>query len=145
MLGQGLMAFVDDDEEEDLVPQSASNYYFEDNNKEPVSFARLPLQWSVKEKVDGSALCLYLRGTSDIGNLPLHKLVKAWRFDLTYYRPEISVLTKDNIWIKLDKPRKSFEELIRTVLVTLFSLQFLRRNPQSSEKSLWENLARNLR
>ncbi|XP_006279466.2 protein ENHANCED DOWNY MILDEW 2 [Capsella rubella] len=140
------MAFVDDDEEEDYsVPQSASNYYFEDDDKEPVSFARLPIQWTAKEKVDGSASGFYLRGRSGDGLLPLHKLVKAWRFDLSNFRPEISVLTKDNIWIKLEEPRKSYAELIRTVLVTLYSIQFLRRNPLASEKSLWEKLTRSLR
>ncbi|WZZ00190.1 hypothetical protein YC2023_072518 [Brassica napus] len=76
------MAFIDDDEEEDSVPQSATNYYFEDDDKEPVSFVCLPIEWSDKEKVDGSAAGLYLRGTSDDGLLPLHKLVKAWRFDI---------------------------------------------------------------
>ncbi|XP_010482983.1 PREDICTED: protein ENHANCED DOWNY MILDEW 2-like, partial [Camelina sativa] len=130
------MAFVDDDEEEDYsVPQSASNYYFEDDDKEPVSFARLPIQWTGEDKVvDGSALGLYLRGRSGDGLLPLHKLVKAWRFDLSNFRPEVSVLTKDNIWVKLEEPRKSYAELIRTVLVTLYSIQFFRRNPQASEK-----------
>ncbi|KAL0875351.1 hypothetical protein Bca101_025056 [Brassica carinata] len=136
------MAFIDDDEEEDCVPQSATNYYFEDDDKEPVSFACLPIQWSDKEKVDGSAAGLYLRGTSDDGLLPLHKLVKAWRFDLSNFSPEISVLTKDNIWIKLEKPRKSYAELIRTVLVTVHSLKFLGRNPQASDKSLWEHLSK---
>lgn len=137
-----LMAFIDDDEEEDSVPQSATNYYFEDDDKEPVSFACLPIQWSHKEKVDGSAAGLYLRGTSDDGLLPLHKLVKAWRFDLSNFEPEISVLTKDNVWIKLVKPRKSYAELIRTVLVTVHALQFLGRNPQASDRSLWEHLSK---
>ncbi|CAN7122229.1 unnamed protein product [Brassica rapa subsp. narinosa] len=136
------MAFIDDDEEEDSVPQSATNYYFEDDDKEPVSFACLPIQWSDKEKVDGSAAGLYLRGTSDDGLLPLHKLVKAWRFDLSNFEPEISVLTKDNVWIKLVKPRKSYAELIRTVLVTVHALQFLGRNPQASDRSLWEHLSK---
>lgn len=136
------MAFIDDDEEEDCVPQSATNYYFEDDDKEPVSFSCLPIQWTDKEKVDGSAAGLYLRGTSDDGLLPLHKLVKAWRFDLSNYRPEISVLTKDNVWIKLEKPRKSYAELIRTVLVTVHALQFLGRNPQGSDRSLWEHLSK---
>ncbi|CAN8252908.1 unnamed protein product [Cochlearia groenlandica] len=139
------MAFIDDDEDEEHVPQSASSYYFEDNDKEPVSFARLPIQWSAKEKVDGSDIGLYLRGTSDNNLLPVYKLVKAWRFDLSNFRPEISVLTKDNVWIKLEKPRKSFEGLIRTVLITLHSLHFLRRNPQASEKSLWEHLSKSFK
>ncbi|ESQ42912.1 hypothetical protein EUTSA_v10012452mg [Eutrema salsugineum] len=136
------MAFVDDDEEEESVPQSASNYYFEDDDKIPVSFARLPIQWSEKEKVDGSAAGFYLRGTSDNGLLTLHKRVKAWRFDLSNFRPEISVLGRDNIWIKLEKPRKSYAELIRSVFITVQSLQFLRRNPQASDKSLWEHLSK---
>lgn len=136
------MAFIDDDEEEDSVPQSATNYYFEDDDKEPVSFACLPIQWSDKEKADGSAAGLYLRGTSDDGLLPLHKLAKAWRFDLSNFSPEISVLTKDNIWIKLEKPRKSYAELIRTVLVTVQALKFLGRNPEASDRYLWEHLSK---
>ncbi|CAH8358814.1 unnamed protein product [Eruca vesicaria subsp. sativa] len=136
------MAFIDDDEEEDSIPQSASNYYFEDDDKDPVSFASLPIQWSDKEKVDGSGAGLYLRGTSDDGLLPLHKLVKAWRFDLSNFRPEISVLTKDNVWIKLEKPRRSYEDLIRTVLVTVHSLHFLGRKPEASDRSLWDHLSK---
>lgn len=139
------MAFLDDDEDEDFVPQSASSFYFEDDDEIPVSFALLPIQWSDKEKVDGSGAGFYLRGTSENGLLPLHKLVKAWRFDLTNFRPEISVLTKENNWIKLEKPRKSFEELIRSVLITVHSLHFLRRNPQASDKSLWEHLSKSFK
>ncbi|CAH2069864.1 unnamed protein product [Thlaspi arvense] len=139
------MAFVDDDEEEDSVPLSASGYYFEDDDKVPVSFARLPIQWSEKEKVDGNAAGLYLRGTSDNGLMPLHRRVKAWRFDLSNFSPEISVLTKDNVWIKLEKPRKSYVDLIRTALVTVRSLHFLRRNPQASDKSLLEHLSKSFK
>uniref|UniRef100_A0A1J3GNX8 PHD finger-containing protein n=1 Tax=Noccaea caerulescens TaxID=107243 RepID=A0A1J3GNX8_NOCCA len=135
------MAFVDDDEDEDSVPRSASSYYFEDDDETPVSFALLPIQWSVEEKVDGSAAGFYLRGTSD--GLPLHKRVNAWRFDLSNFSPEIFVLTVDNLWIKLEKPRKSYEEVIRSVFVTVHSLQFLRRHPQASDKSLWEHLSKN--
>lgn len=80
------MAFVDDDEEDDFFLQSASSYYFEDDDKTPVSFARLPIQWSDKEKVDGSAVGFYLRGTSENGLLPFHRLVKVWRFDLNNFR-----------------------------------------------------------
>ncbi|XP_010536700.1 PREDICTED: protein ENHANCED DOWNY MILDEW 2 [Tarenaya hassleriana] len=134
------MAYVDDDDEEEIVPQTVSNYHFENDYKEPVSIAVLPVQWSDEERVDGSAVDVFLRGLSDNGLQSLYKPVKAWQFDLSNFKPEISVLTRDNIWIKLQKPRKSFEGLIRTILITLHSLHFIRRNPEASGKSLWEHL-----
>ncbi|CAA7409541.1 unnamed protein product [Spirodela intermedia] len=38
------------------------------------------------------------------------------------------------------KPRKAYEGTIRSILVTLRCLHYLKRNPTSSEKSLWENV-----
>jgi len=48
-----------------LSSSRTTNYYFEDNDNEHESFVCLPIQWSDKEKMEGSAVGLYLSGTSD--------------------------------------------------------------------------------
>ncbi|KAL0789813.1 hypothetical protein Bca101_006059 [Brassica carinata] len=60
-------------------------FTFRRDDKEPVSFVCLPIQWNDKEKVDGSAAGLYLRGTFDDG----------WRFlssiNQLHFRPLLLV------------------------------------------------------
>ncbi|XVF70768.1 hypothetical protein PTKIN_Ptkin11bG0188800 [Pterospermum kingtungense] len=137
------MAFSDDEEEEALL-HSVSNYYFYDEKDEAVCFSELPLQSEGKESlINGTKKKLFLRGTADDGLLTVCKHVTAWKFDLSNFgKPEILVLSKENEWIKLQKPRKSFEPVIRSVLVSVHCLHLLNRNPNLSEKSLWEQLAK---
>ncbi|XVE50756.1 hypothetical protein DITRI_Ditri01bG0188800 [Diplodiscus trichospermus] len=139
------MAFSDDEEEE-VKLHSVSNYYFNDEKDEAVCFSELPLQLGSKDKeslTNGAKKKIFLRGTADDGLLTICKHVTEWKFDLCNVgRPEISVLTKENGWIKLQKPRKSFEPVIRSVLITVHCLHILRRNPDLSGKSLWEHLAK---
>ncbi|KAK8527159.1 hypothetical protein V6N13_085013 [Hibiscus sabdariffa] len=137
------MAFSDDDEEEALL-HSVSNYYFHDEKDEAVCFSQLPLQLVGKECIsDGSKAEIFLRGVADDGLLPICKHVTAWRFDLSNVgMPVISVLSKENGWLKLQKPRKSFEPEIRSVLITVHCLHLLSRKPDLSGKSLWEQLAK---
>ncbi|XP_017980593.1 PREDICTED: protein ENHANCED DOWNY MILDEW 2 isoform X2 [Theobroma cacao] len=137
------MAFSDEEEEESLL-RSVSNYYFDDEKDEKVSFSELPLQLGGKESlINGAIKKLLLRGTADDGLLTICKLVTAWKFDLSNFgKPEILVLSKENGWIKLQKPRKSFEPVIRSVLITVHCLHLLSWNPDLSRKSLWDQLAK---
>ncbi|GMJ05058.1 ENHANCED DOWNY MILDEW 2 [Hibiscus trionum] len=137
------MAFSDDEEEEALL-HSVSNYYFHDEKDEAVCFSQLPLQLVGKECLsDGSKVEIFLRGVADDGLLPICKQVTAWRFDLSNVgMPVISVLSKENRWLKLQKPRKSYEPEIRSVLITVHCLHLLSRKPDLSVKSLWEQLAK---
>lgn len=128
------------DDEDEFAPQSVTNYYFVDEKEEPLSFSVLPLSLNEKEKPDAPKEEVFLHGDGDGGLQKLFKQVTAWRLELEDAQPEIMVLSKDNKWIKLLKPRKSYEDSIRTILIMVQLLHFLRRKPDSSEKSLWDHL-----
>ncbi|XWS27788.1 hypothetical protein CRYUN_Cryun25bG0010300 [Craigia yunnanensis] len=140
-----VMAFSDDEEEEALL-HSVSNYYFNDEKDEAVCFSELPLQLEGKESlIHGDKNKIFLRGTADDGLLTICKHVNAWKFDLCNVgKPVILVLSKENGWLKLQKPRKSFEPVIRSVLISVHCLHLLSRNPDLSGKSLWEQLAKTI-
>lgn len=130
------------DDEAEALPQSVSNYHFVDDKDEPVSFSLLPIQWSKDNGLDGKKTQIFLHGTADNGLQKIYKRVIAWKFDLSTVKPMISVLSKENNWIKLQKPRKSFEVIIRSILITVHCLHFVKRNPETSSKSLWNHLSK---
>lgn len=131
------------DDEAEALPISVANYHFVDDKDEPISFSVLPIQWRESEvTTDGKKLQVFLHGTADNGLQKIYKHVIAWKFDLSNVKPEICVLSKENNWIKLQKPRKSFEEVIRSVLITVHCLHFTMRNPETSGKSLWDHLSK---
>ncbi|KAG4923840.1 hypothetical protein JHK87_049380 [Glycine soja] len=132
------------DDEGEAQPLSVSNYHFEDNKDAPVCFSVLPIQWSESQSPVGKKMQVFLHGFVDNGLQKFFVQVVAWRFDLSYVRPEILVLSKDGRWIKLEKPRKSYEDtIIRTILITIHFLSYVKKNPDSSAKSVWDNLSKN--
>ncbi|XP_025985565.1 protein ENHANCED DOWNY MILDEW 2 isoform X2 [Glycine max] len=137
------MASSDDEGEAQAL--SVSNYYFvDDKDDEPVCFSVLPIQWSESESPVGKKMQLFLHGFVDNGLQKFFGQVVAWRFDFSYVRPEISVLSKDGRWIILEKPRKSYEDtIIRTTLITTHFLSYVKKNPDSSAKSVWDKLSKN--
>ncbi|KAM7492749.1 hypothetical protein LguiA_035670 [Lonicera macranthoides] len=130
------------DDEGETVPQAVSNYHFVNDKDEPISFAELPVTWHEDKTPDGGNKQIFLHGTTDNGLQKVYKLVTAWKFDLSFARPEISVLSKENNWISLLKPRKSFEDTIRTILITVHCLHYLKKNPEVSGKALWDHLSK---
>uniref|UniRef100_A0A5B7BGT9 Zinc finger PHD-type domain-containing protein n=1 Tax=Davidia involucrata TaxID=16924 RepID=A0A5B7BGT9_DAVIN len=130
-----------DDEGESLA-HTVSNYYFVDDKDEPISFSELPVQWNEGESPEGKREQTFLHGTADNGLQKIYKQVTAWKFDLSDAKPEILVLSKENNWIKLQKPRKSYEDTIRTILITVHCLHFVKKNPETSGRSLWDHLAK---
>lgn len=133
------------DDEAEAVPQSVSNYHFVDDKEEPISFHVLPIQWSDSERQDGKKVQLYLHGYADNGLEKICKPVIAWKFDLSNVKPEISVLLKVNRWMVLQKPRKSYEEIIRSILITVQCLSYVKRNPEAFGKSMWDHLSKAFR
>ncbi|KAL4566889.1 hypothetical protein LXL04_031015 [Taraxacum kok-saghyz] len=132
------------DDEEETFADTVSDYYFCDGDDEPLSFSKLPWQWDESESENSSPTTepIYLRGTADNGLRKLYRPVKAWKYDSSNFNPEILVLSKDNRWIKLQKPRKSFENEIRTILITVHCLSYLKIKPEASAKSLWDHLSK---
>lgn len=135
---------MESSDDEEAHPQSVSNYHFVDDKDVPVSFSVLPIQWSESESSDGEKEQVFLHGFADNGLQKVFMQVIAWKFD-SNVKPEISVLSKDRQWIKLQKPRKSFEDTIRTILITVHFLHYVEKNPETSAKSVWDYLSKVLR
>lgn len=131
------------DDECESVPRSVSDYDFVDDNDEPISFSELPVQWGDGERTGGNKEQIFIHGNIDNGLQKIYKQVTVWKFDLSEANPEILVLmSKENQWMKLQKPRKSFEDTIRTILITLHSLHFLRKYPETSGRALWDHVSK---
>nr|XP_009774259.1 PREDICTED: uncharacterized protein LOC104224336 [Nicotiana sylvestris] len=130
------------DDEVEAVPSTVSNYEFVDDKDEPVSFADLKFQWNETESLDGKKRHVFLRGTADNGLQKIYKQVTSWKFDFSRIEPAVSVLSKENGWIRLEKPRKAFQDTIRSILITVHSLHFLKKNPESSGRALWDHLSK---
>lgn len=132
------------DDEADTLPESVSTYHFADDKDEPISFSLLPIRWSESKNFDDGKKnhMIFLKGSVDNGLRTIYKQVIAWKFDLSNTTPQISVLTKKKCWMELGKPRKSYEIIIRTVLITVHCLHFARRNPEASGKSVWDYLSK---
>ncbi|KVH99162.1 DNA (cytosine-5)-methyltransferase 1, replication foci domain-containing protein [Cynara cardunculus var. scolymus] len=130
------------DDEGETLPDAVSDYYFCDGDDEPLSFVKLPVQWNENERSISDAQPIFLSGTADNGLQKLYKQVKAWKFDFSKDNPEISVCYKDSHWFKLQKPRKSYEKEIRTILITVQCLYFFKSEPEASGKALWDHLSK---
>ncbi|BFG29715.1 hypothetical protein CerSpe_159880 [Prunus speciosa] len=134
------MAFSDGEAE--ALPSTVSNYHFVDDRDEPISFHVLPIQWSEGERQGGKKVKIFLHGTVDNGIQEIYKHVIAWKFDLSKGKPEIFVLSKENNWLRLLKPRKSFEDTVRSILIMVQFLHYVKRNPETSYKSLCTHLSK---
>ncbi|XP_058070757.1 protein ENHANCED DOWNY MILDEW 2-like isoform X2 [Magnolia sinica] len=122
------------------IPEAVTNYHFVDDKDELIPFSVLPIQWGEDESPESTEKQVFLHGTADDGLQKIYKQVTAWKLDLSEEQPEVSVLSKENSWIKLQKPRKSFDDTIRTILITIHCLHFARVNLEASEKALWDHL-----
>jgi len=135
-----MMSSDDDDVEPRL--RAVQSYYFVDDDDAPVSFDVLPFQFDAAEEVPSFKKDVYLRGLADGGLQNVYKQVVAWKLGLDGDSPMITVLCTEGSWIALLKPRPSYEETVRPVLVTVEMLHFVRRSPTVSEENMWGHLGR---
>ncbi|XP_012702493.1 protein ENHANCED DOWNY MILDEW 2 isoform X2 [Setaria italica] len=135
-----MMSSDDDDAEPRL--RAVQGYYFVDDDDALVSFDVLPFQFDAAEEVPSFKKDVYLRGLADGGLQNVYKQVVAWKLGLDGDSPEITVLCTEGSWIALLKPRPSYEETVRSVLVTVEMLHFVRRSPTASEENIWGYLRR---
>lgn len=133
------------DDEGEMVPSNVSDYEFISGDNESISFASLPLEWNKGEMHERKQEQSFLSGKTDNGLRKIYKQVIAWKFDLSLDKPEISVLSLEGYWIKLLKPRKPFEDIIRTVVITVHFLHYVKWNPQRSQEALWGHLNKSFR
>ncbi|KAK7320338.1 hypothetical protein VNO77_29736 [Canavalia gladiata] len=130
------------DDEAEVQPLSVSNYHLEDDEDMPVSFSVLPIQWSDSENSDAYKGQVFLHGFADNGLQKIFMQVTAWRFDLSNVKPEIFLISKDNRWIKLQRPRKSFQGTVKTILITLHFLHRVIKIRRGSSLSVWKDLCK---
>lgn len=130
------------DEEGENFPDSVTDYEFFNQENKHVSFAFLPLLWPKDKPVDNGNLRMFLYGVSDDGLRKIYKKVVAWRYELSYVQPEISVLCAGNLWVKLLKPKHLFETTIRSILIAIHCLHFVKHNVEATKKSIWCHLSR---
>ncbi|KAK9080687.1 hypothetical protein SSX86_000445 [Deinandra increscens subsp. villosa] len=128
------------DDEGETFPDAISEYCFFDKADDPLPFSKLAVQWNESENSGANAGPIFLDGKVDNGLGKFYQQVKAWKYDITTAIPEISVLSKDNHWIKLKKPRKSYENMIRSILICVHCLCFFKSKPEAPGKSLWDHL-----
>ncbi|XP_073143191.1 protein ENHANCED DOWNY MILDEW 2-like isoform X2 [Henckelia pumila] len=132
------------DEEDKAVPCSVSDYEFVVDKDAPISFSKLPLCWNEVETPSPSRNQkeIFVRGTTDRRIRKIYnKQVIGWRFDISFEKPKIYVLSKEGYWIKLLKPRKSFAKYIRKILITIHALHFMKWYPKRSWRALWDHLS----
>ncbi|XP_027940747.1 protein ENHANCED DOWNY MILDEW 2-like isoform X2 [Vigna unguiculata] len=140
--GRSSYSDCEEEYESEIQSISVSNYHLVDDEDNPVSFAVLPIQWNDSENSSACEEKVFLHGDADSGLLKTFMQVTAWRFDLSKARPEVFLLAKDGRWVKLQKPRKSFQEKVRTVLITLHFLHSVKGHDQKSVGSFWQDLSK---
>ncbi|KAL0353696.1 UNVERIFIED_CONTAM: protein ENHANCED DOWNY MILDEW 2 [Sesamum angustifolium] len=128
------------DDEGETVANNVSDYEFISGDDDSVPFTELSVEWNKGETHDGKPQQIFLCGKTDNGLRKIYKQVISWKFVLLREKPEISVLSIEGSWIKLLKPRKAYHEIIRTILITLHFLHFVKWNPQRPQKALWDHL-----
>ncbi|KAL6842480.1 hypothetical protein ACP4OV_027715 [Aristida adscensionis] len=138
------MAAMMSDDDDDVEPRvkAVQNYYFVDDNDSAVSFGVLPFQFDAAEEVPSFKMDVYLRGVADGGRRSVYKQVVAWKLGLSGDSPEITVLCTEGSWIVLLKPRPVYEETVRSLLIAVEMLHFVRRSPAVSEEETWVHLRR---
>ena len=133
---------MSDDDDDGVEPQieDVNGYYFEDGEGEPVCFSILPFQFGENDnEADFFRKNVFLHGFAD-KSLRVYKEVVAWKIRLDSEQPNIYVLSIQHKWIKLLKPRKCYGEFVRSILITVQMLHFVRRAGQRSLNSLWDHL-----
>ncbi|OMO55445.1 Zinc finger, RING/FYVE/PHD-type [Corchorus olitorius] len=150
---------LESQEEAEIVPDdnnnniSVSEYVIFEQNGKRISFADLPLQWrddhneAATTGGDGSLKTnVFVYGFSEDNGVKqrIYEQVIAWKFDLSPLQPVIMVLTKEKKrWLRLRNPKRVFMSIIKTILVTLYWMHFLKRfnkDPQASSKFVWSYL-----
>lgn len=127
----------DEESEQTLIPESVTEYLFEDKEESEISFSDLPYDSPNPESPQ-----VYLRGKTEDKLQMVYQPTVAWKLEISRkIGPDVFVLSNGK-WVKLLKPKKFYEIIIRSILISIQALHFLRWNPNSAEKSLWDNLRR---
>ncbi|KAH9606626.1 hypothetical protein KSS87_013062, partial [Heliosperma pusillum] len=130
------------DEEGEIFPERVTNYEFLNRAEEHVSLACLPLLSKKDAVADNGKTEVFLSCVCDEGLRKIYKEVVGWRYEISYVRPEISVLCKGRCWTKLLMPKRLYEVVHRSILITIHCLHFIKHNPEAAEEYMWSHLSK---
>ncbi|KAH7286771.1 hypothetical protein KP509_32G022200 [Ceratopteris richardii] len=123
------------DDDIEVVPESVDGYWLELGDETPVSFTTLPYV-KTDEEIPPSERVIYVRGTQDNG-MRLYTRAMAWKLKLNEDLKPTFHLKTEKYWVELLKPRKSYEETIRSIISVAYFLNYVLVNPNESEKAAW--------
>ncbi|XP_024959735.1 protein ENHANCED DOWNY MILDEW 2-like [Cynara cardunculus var. scolymus] len=130
------------DEEGEIFPHSVTAYQFLNYSNKPIPFSNLPIHWS--DHHTGDSPPVYLLGTSDGDRQSVYKQVIGWKLELLHVMPQVYILSKGKSWIKLLKPKKSYEDIIKTVVIVIHGLHFVKRNLEATGDRILSHLMKTL-
>ena len=124
------------EEDEEIITNSVTNYHFLNHHKVPITFTDLPLHLHTVIDTSSDTSSAYLLGTTDNGLQSVYIEVTGWKYDLSFDSPEVYVAKKAKIaknrgsegvrWIRLVKARNRYEVVVRSDLVFVKLLHYLK-------------------
>lgn len=138
------------DEEGEIVPDIVTNYHVVDSRNTLISFSSLPLHWTDcghrdDVVVKGDLEVAFLLGAADGGLQSVYKEVIGWKLDVSGTDVQVYLLSKGKTWIQLQKPRKSYEYVVTSVLIVARCICFVKRNVLTSRDEIWKHLMKTVR
>nr|GFB04465.1 protein enhanced downy mildew 2-like [Tanacetum cinerariifolium] len=85
------MSSSSEEEEGEIITNSVTNYHFVNHRDVPITFTDLPLHLTSTTTDTSSA---FLIGTTDNGLQSVYIPVIGWKYDLSYFSPEVYVAKK---------------------------------------------------
>ncbi|KAI3828078.1 hypothetical protein L1987_02175 [Smallanthus sonchifolius] len=76
----------------------------------------------------------------DGGLQSVYKEVIGWKMELSYAVPEVYMISKGKTWIKLQIPRKSYVDIVKSVLIVICCLHFAKRNIHATRNDFLRHL-----
>nr|GEW21151.1 protein enhanced downy mildew 2-like [Tanacetum cinerariifolium] len=134
------------EEEGEIITNYVTNYHFANHRNAPITFTDLPLHLTTTTTDTSSA---FLSGTTDNGLQSVYIEVIGWKYDLSV-SPEVYVAKKTKKarngrelkWIRLVKPRNSYEIVVRTDLAVVKVLHYLKKRCEATRDEVVGFLAK---
>ncbi|GKE57521.1 hypothetical protein Tco_1496706 [Tanacetum coccineum] len=143
------MSSTSSSEEDGEITTSVTNYHFSNHRNVPITFTDLPLHLTTTTTTTTDTSSAFLSGTIDNGLQSVYIEVIGWKYDLSV-SPEVYVAKKTKKarnerelkWIRLVKPRNSYEIVVRTDLAVVKVLHYLKKCCEATRDEVVSFLAK---
>ncbi|PWA62622.1 zinc finger, RING/FYVE/PHD-type, Methyltransferase, trithorax [Artemisia annua] len=137
------------EEDGGIITNSITNYHFLNHHKVPITFTDLPLHLTTTTTVTGDTSSAYLLGTTENSLQSVYIEVIGWKYDLSLDSPEVYVAKKSKNrdsecvrWIRLVKARSRYEVVVRSDLVFVKLLHYLKSCCEATRDEIASFLAK---